>query len=347
MKKKLVVIFMVCTLVLGLTLSTSAWWIFGEDEKENKQDFKYKIAVVLKATNSDYWKSVAAGAKDAAKKYNVKVDVIGPESETQIMQQINLIQDQITRRVDALVVAPLRPSSARPILKKAVNQGIAVGTIDTDADFKGKAFFAGTGNFYAAKKAGKYMAKKLGSEAKLAIIRGAAGDYIFDQRTKGFLAGIKGTGIEVVSIQPADSSRGKAFRVMQNMLQSFQNINAVYAENDSMALGAARAIKSSPSADLDNIKIMGFDGIPGALKSIYNGDLTATTKQDSYGIGYTGVKKMVQYLKGQEVKKQIRVPTYVIDKENVVKNMQKLTRAFSKNHLKNLFGEEVFNKVFN
>jgi ribose transport system substrate-binding protein len=332
--KKLFYLFIAMTLILGLTVTVSA---------DNHADEEYRISVVLKATNSDYWKSVQAGAEQAAEDMGVEVSVVGPSNETQVMQQINLLEDQISRMVDGLVVAPLRPSAALNVLKKAVDRGIPVVTIDTDAEFEGKTSFAGTGNYEAAMQAGEYMAEKMNGEGKVAIIRGAAGDYIFDQRTEGFMAAIEDTDIEVVAVQPADSERGKAVNVMQNILQTYPDIKGVYGENDEMALGALRALKSANAAE--GVTIIGFDGSPDAIKSIRNGELTATIQQDSYNIGYTGVELMVKTLNGEEVPEVVPVQTNVIDGDNVDESIKDLTKAFSRERLETIFGEELMEEL--
>ncbi|SIQ21914.1 sugar ABC transporter substrate-binding protein [Halanaerobium kushneri] len=332
--KKLFYLFIAMTLILGLTVTVSA---------QTEADEEYRISVVLKATNSDYWKSVQAGAEQAGEDMGVDVSVVGPSNETQVMQQINLLEDQISRMVDGLVVAPLRPSAALNVLKKSVDRGIPVVTIDTDADFEGKTSFAGTGNFLAAQQAGNYMEEKLNGKGKIAIVRGAAGDYIHDQRVEGFLDAVKDSDIEIVTTQPADSQRGQAVSVMQNILQTYPDIDGVYGTNDEMALGALRALKSA-NVDKD-VAVMGFDGSPDAIKSIRNGELTATIQQDSYNIGYTGVELMVKTLNGEEVEKTVPVPTNIIDADNVDAAIKDLTKAFSRDRLETIFGEELIEEL--
>ena len=285
----------------------------------------YKIPVVLKALNSDYWKTVEAGAKDAANELGVEVSVIGPSAETQVMEQFNMLQDQLIRDIDALVVAPLRPTTLTPIFEQAKQEGIPVLLIDTDAPWEGKVTFIGTGNYEAGRQAGEYMLQKLPNGGNVVIIRGAMGDLTHDERTNGFLDAVEGTDIKVVAIQPANSERGMGMTVMQNLLQAHPDIDGVYATNDEMALGALRAIQTAGIKK--DIAIIGFDGSPDALKSIRDGGLTASIKQDSYMIGYYGVEYAVKYLNGEKVEKEIPVPTLVIDKTNVqeeIANMEKI-----------------------
>jgi len=285
----------------------------------------YKISVVLKALNSDYWKTVESGAKDAANELGVEVSVVGPSAETQVMEQFNMLQDQLIRDIDVLVVAPLRPTTLTPIFEQAKQSGIPVLLIDTDAPWEGKVTFIGTGNYEAGRQAGEYMLQKLPDGGNVVIIRGAMGDLTHDERTNGFLDAIEGTDIKVVAIQAANSERGMGMDVMQNLLQAHPDIDGVYATNDEMALGALRAIQTA-GIEKDIVTI-GFDGTPDALKSVRDGGLTATIKQDSYMIGYYGIEYAVKYLNGEIVEKEVPVPTLVIDKTNVeeeVANMEKI-----------------------
>lgn len=282
---------------------------------------QYKISVVLKALNSDYWKTVAAGVNAAAAKYGVEVSIIGPSAETQVMEQFNMLQDQLTKAIDALVVAPLRPQATIPVFEQAKKANIPVLLIDTNAPWDDKVTFIGTGNYNAGKKAGEYFLKKMPKGGNVIIIRGAMGDATHDERTNGFTDVVKNSKIKVLDIQPADSERGKGMDVMQNLLQAHPNkINGVYCTNDEMALGALRAITTANIKK--KIMVVGFDGSPDALKSIRDGGLTGTIKQDAYGIGYEGIEYAVKCLNGEKIEKTIDVPTIVVDKTNVKENIE-------------------------
>lgn len=282
---------------------------------------QYKISVVLKALNSDYWKTVASGVNAAAAKYGVDVSIIGPSAETQVMEQFNMLQDQVTKNIDALVVAPLRPQATIPVFEQAKKANIPILLIDTNAAWDDKVTFIGTGNYNAGRKAGEYFSKKMPKGGNVIIIRGAMGDATHDERANGFSDVVKNSKIKILEVQPADSERGKGMDVMQNLLQSHPGqIDGVYCTNDEMALGALRAVTTA------NIKrkimIIGFDGSPDALKSIRDGGLTGTIKQDAYGIGYEGIEYAVKCLNGEKIAKTIDVPTVVVDKTNVKQNIE-------------------------
>lgn len=309
-KKRTLLVVLVVTLLVGALAGTT----FAQD---------YRISVVLKALNSDYWKTVEAGANAAAEEFGVEISVVGPSAETQVQEQFDMLQDQLTREIDALVVAPLRPTATVAVFEQAKALGIPVLLIDTDADWDDKATFIGTGNYDAGAMAGKYFMEKMPEGGDVVIIRGAMGDLTHDERVNGFVDAVKDSNINVVRIQAADSERGKGMDVMQNMLMALPNIKGVYCSNDEMALGALRAVEM---AGAEGIIIMGFDGSPDALKSVRDGGLTGTVKQDSYGIGYYGIEYAVKLLNGEQIDKRIPVPTLIVDIDNVQENIAEMEK---------------------
>jgi len=298
-----------------------------QSQTSNQQQTQnIKIAVIVKALNSDYWKIVEAGAKAAGKDLGVDVVVLGPSAETAVSEQVAMIEDQITKKVSALAVAPSQPPSAIPFFDKAKQAGIPVVLIDTDANWEDKVSFVGTGNYNGGKLAGEFLAQKLGKGGKVAIIRGAMGDPTHDERANGAIEVLKAQGLEIVDIQPANSERGLGMTVMENILQAHPDVQGVFATNDEMALGAVRAIKAANK----NIIVVGFDGSPDALKSIAAGELTASVAQSPYNIGYKGVEAAVKAVKKEPVEKRIDTGTYIISKENVEQEQKKLNEILGK-----------------
>lgn len=299
----------------------------SKDAGAEKKAEDVKVAVVLKALNSDYWKLVQAGANDASKELGVKVEVLGPNAETDIVGQTSLMEDQIVKNVSALVVAPSQPSAAISTFDKANEEKIPVLLIDTDAEWDKKKAFIGTGNFEGGKMAGKYIAGKLEKGSEVVVIRGALGDATHDERVNGAKEEIEAAGLKLVEVQPANSDRDKAMSVMENLLQTHPNVKAVFCSNDEMALGAIRALKQ---ANKKGIAVVGFDGSPDALKSIKAGELTATVAQNAYNIGKSGVEAAVKVAKGEKIDSRIDTGTSLIDKENVDKAQGDLNKILGK-----------------
>lgn len=282
---------------------------------------KKSVALVVQALNQDYWYLVAAGAQAAAKKNGVDLVVMGPKAETDVEQQYAMIEDQITKGVSALVIAPDQPGSIGPVLDKAKAANIPVALVDTDAPWKDKVSFVGTGNVAAGKEAGKFVAGKLKKGDKVAIVRGPMGDPTHDQRIQGFKEAVEAQGIQVVSDQPANSERGLATSVMENTLQSNPDIKAVFATNDEMAMGCYQALKA---ANKSNIIVVGLDGSPDALKSILEDGVAATAAQQPYEMGFQGVEAALKAVDGQSVSKNIDTGTILVTKENAAERLKLL-----------------------
>jgi ribose transport system substrate-binding protein len=224
-----------------------------------------------------------------------------------------MMEDLITQQVDALCVAPSQPKAAVKVFDKAAEAGIPVILIDTDAPWEKKASFIGTGNYSAGKIAGEYLVNNLPKGAKIVIIRGALGDLTHDDRTNGAKDVMDEGGLEVIDIQPADSDRNKALNVMENMLQKFDKIDAVFTTNDPMGLGALRAIRQAGQ----EIIVIGFDGTPDAQKEIKKGRLTGSVAQSPYNMGYFGVENAVKLAKGETIENRIDTGAELITQENV------------------------------
>lgn len=313
----LVGVMLICSLIAGCGEQQASQ---SSENEQQKAEEPIKIGVIVKALNSDFWKTVEAGAKAAGKDLGVEVEVLGPSAETAVSEQINMIEDQITKGVSALAVAPSQPASAIPVFDQAKAAGIPVVLIDTDAPWDDKVSFVGTGNYNGGKQAGEFIAEKLGKGGKVVILRGAAGDPTHDERSNGAIEVLREKGLEILDIQPANSERGLGMTVMENILQVHPDVQAVFATNDEMALGALRALQAANK----KIIVVGFDGSPDALKSIENGELTATVAQNSFNIGYQGVVAAVKAAKGEPVDKRIDTGTKIISKDNVKEEMEKL-----------------------
>jgi len=302
--KKLFALALVVTMVLALAGC-------GSQTAEKKDGIK--VNVIVKALNSDYYKILQAGAMAAGKELGVTVNVIGPNSETDITGQTSMVEDSLIKKVSALVVAPSQPDAMIAALNKVKADGIPLLLVDSDANCD-KISYIGTGQAVGGKMGGKYIADKVGKGAKAIILRGALGDACHDQRAAGALEGMKEGGVTVIATQPANSDRNLGMTVMENLLQANPDVKAVFATNDEMALGAVQALKQAGRKD---IIVVGFDGSPDALKSIANGELTASVAQKPYEMGKQSVELAVKAAKGEKIPDRVDTGTSVIDKASV------------------------------
>ncbi|KAA9016978.1 sugar ABC transporter substrate-binding protein [Niallia endozanthoxylica] len=270
------------------------------------------VAVVLKTLSSPYWKYVEAGAKAAGEELGVDVTVVGPSSEAEVIQQVNMLEDQVSQGPGAVVVSPTQPETVVPVLEKAAKD-TPVLLIDSDANFEGKTTFIGTENYSAGQEGGKLLASMLKKGDKVVLIAGALGNPATDTRIKGAKEALEAAGMEVVAEQPADSDKAKAMSVMENILQNNKDVKGVFAANDDMAIGALRAIEAK---GLKDVKVMGVDGTMEAVESILDGKLAASVAQSPYNMGYQGVENAVKAMNGEKIEERIDSGIDLITKEN-------------------------------
>lgn len=278
------------------------------------------IAVIVKAVTSDYWKAVGAGVEQAMlADPTIKASFLGPNEETDIEGQIRIIESAIASKVDAIAVAPSQADQVQPTLEKAVAAGIPVVLIDTDiTGFTNKAAFVGTDNRLGGQLGGEFIVKALQAGDEVAIIRGAAGDPVHNQREEGAKTAMEAAGLTVVAVQPADSDRAKGQTVAENLLTANPNLKAIFATNDEMALGAANAAKAAGKS----LIIVGFDASPDALQAIQEGVLAGSIAQFAGKIGELGTLTAAQVARGETVEAFVNTGVEVVSKDNVAQFMQ-------------------------
>jgi len=284
-------------------------------EQPPAQAGNLKIAVVVKAVTSDYWKLVGAGVEQATQTDpTIEATFLGPNEETDIEGQIRIIEAQISAKVDALAVAPSQADQLQPTLQKAVDAGIPVVLIDTNIDtFTAKSAFVGTDNKLGGQLAGEFIAGKLQSGDEVAIIRGAAGDPVHNLREDGATEALEAAGLKVVAVQPADSDRAKGQSVAENLITANPNLKAIYATNDEMALGAFNAAKAAGKT----LVIVGFDASPDALTSIEAGELSGSVAQFPGKIGELGVLTAAAVARGESVEAFVNTGVEVVTADNI------------------------------
>jgi ribose transport system substrate-binding protein len=281
-----------------------------------------QIAVVAKALDSEWWQRVRSGAEEAARaNAAVKLVVLAPEREINIDQQASILEDQITKKVSALAVAPAGVSEILPLLDKARAAGIPVIIFDTDVDWNSKLSFVGSDNRQAGRLAGAHIAKVLGGKGKVAVIRGILGIRTHDERLAGFQEAIAASPeITIVTVQPANSERGMGMTVAENMLTSHPDLKAIFATNDQMALGAVEAIAARNAAG--KVAVVGVDATREAVSAIQNGKMSADISMHPEALGRGAVETAIKAARGEAVEKRIDTGTALVTRENAAEYLK-------------------------
>jgi ribose transport system substrate-binding protein len=257
-----------------------------------------QIAMVTKALDSEWWQRVKAGAEEAARAVgDVKLVVLAPEREINIDQQVAILEDQIVKGVAAMAVAPAGVAEVIPVLEKSKAAGIPVLIFDTDVPWTGKLSFIGLDNRLGGRLAGEHIVRVLKGRGKVAVIRGVLGVATHEERVAGFREAIaEAPGIQLVSIQPANSERALGMAVMENLLTSHPDLRAVFATNDQMALGAVEAVAGRRLTG--KIVVVGFDATYEAGRAVQAGLLSATLAGYPELMGKLAVEQAVKVARG-------------------------------------------------
>lgn len=273
-----------------------------------------KFGIVVKSLADQHWAIVKAGAEQAAKDYGVSVDVIGPNAESEVQQQVEMIENKIGQGVDALAIAPATPDTVLSVLEQADAAGIPVLAIDTDIpNYENKKSFIGTGNEKAGEMGGAYAAELVGEGAKAIVLRGRAGDTTHDQREAGIVSALEAGGVEVLEVRDCMAEAEKAMNAVQDMLNRYSQIDVVVTTCDSMAQGAQRAIEG---ANLET-PVVGFDGtIPVAELIVEGSVIKATVAQAPFEMGYLAVENMIKLANGETIEERIDSGAKLITIEN-------------------------------
>lgn len=282
------------------------------------------VALVVKTLNNPFFNDMQAGAEDMARELEINLIVQAAEREVDVEQQVQIVENLIQRRVDVIMLTPSGSREVVPVIARANRNNIPIINLDTrvDADLLARdnayvATFIGSDNFEGGYLAGKFVGEQLNGEGKVAILEGIPGHETADSRQQGFLSGIgEFPGIKIVTSQTANWERNLGYNVFENILQSYNDVQAVFAASDLMALGAIEAISAS-GRNSNDILVVGFDAHIEAVDAIRRGVMSATVAQNPYEIGRAGVEYAFKVLNGEEIPNNINVEIKLITQDNV------------------------------
>ena len=260
------------------------------------------VGLVMKSLANEFFQNMLEGAKKhEAERGDFTMKAVGMQSETDIETQINAVENMITEKVDAIVIAPADSRALVAPLKKAVAAGITVVNFDVSLDPQAKKeanfelAFVGPDNRSGAKLAGDALAKKLGKGGKVVIIEGNPSADNANQRKAGFMDSVTEGGLTLLDSATAHWETEEANTVFTNMLTAHPEIQGVMAANDSMAVGIVKALEAAKRTD---IQVVGFDNIPAVGPMIADGRMLATVDQFGQQMAANAVDRALAVLKG-------------------------------------------------
>ena len=315
--KKFLALILALMMALSLVACGQEAAAPAADDAADAPADELEIAVVLKCTTSEYWGYVEEGCMQAGADLGVKVTVTGPNAESDVAEQVNMIETAIGSGCDAIVCAPNDAAAACTALQAAIDAGIPVLSVDTNCGIAGQTCFVGTMNDIAAEQGGIWAAEQVGEGAKAVIIYGQEGDNTSNLRRAGYEKACKDNGIEILDALSGQNTIDGAVKTMEDLLNKHGDaINVVFCHNDDTALGAAKVCQE---AGYNDIIIVGFDGNASALEAIASGEslVKATVAQQPTVMGYKVVEAAVKAIKGEAVEEVIAADVKVMTKDNI------------------------------
>ncbi len=266
---------------------------------------KPRVALIMKSLANEFFGTMAKGAEahHAAHAEDYDLLVNGIKNETDLAEQVNLVEQMTARGAQAIVIAPADSKALVPALKRAADQGVLIINIDNKLDAGAlaqsglKAPFVGPDNRAGAKAVGLALAKKLQPGDPVAIIEGVPTAFNGQQRRAGFEDAMKEAGMKVVSIQAGNWEMEKANAVASAILSEHPGLKALLCANDNMALGAVSAIQSAGKQG--QVLVAGFDNISAIQPMIEDGRVTATADQHAGQLAVFGIEAALKILAGE------------------------------------------------
>ena len=267
-----------------------------------KADGKPRIALVMKSLANEIFATMADGAKAHQATAGDRYELItnGMRSETDVSEQVTLIEQMVARGVAAIVIAPADSKAVVPALKRAADAGVLVINIDNRLDPEVLAEaglaapFVGPDNREGARRAGEAVATQLDAGAEVAIIEGIVTAFNGQQRALGLEDAATAAGLRIVARQSGQWEMEKANGIAAAMLSEHPALAAILCANDSMALGAAAAIEASGR----RVLLSGFDNVPAVAPLLADGRLSVTVDQHGDRLAVEGIEAALAILAG-------------------------------------------------
>lgn len=264
------------------------------------------IALAVSTLDNPFFVTLKDGAQKKADELGYKLVVL--DSQNDPAKELANVEDLTVRGAKVLLINPTDSEAVGNAVAIANRKNIPVITLDRGAAKGNVVSHIASDNVAGGKMAGDFIAQKLGNGAKVIQLEGIAGTSAARERGEGFKQAIESHKFNVLASQPADFDRTKGLNVTENLLASKADVQAIFAQNDEMALGALRAVNAANK----KVLIVGFDGTDDGIKAVKSSKLAATIAQQPDLIGSLGVDTADKILKGEKVDAKIPVDLKVI-----------------------------------
>ena len=301
------VLMLLCAIIV--VMATLFRVTIDGEETSTKTVANGSIGLSISTQNNPFFVTLAEGAKKAAKEKGLNLIVV--DANNDVTKQVSNIEDLVQKNVKVLIVNPVDSDAVTGAVKAAMAKGVKVISVDRAVNGVKIDCQIASDNVMGAEMATDYIVKKMGEGVKVAELQGVQGASATIDRGKGF-HNIADKKLKVAASQIADFDRAKGMSVMENVLQANGDIQAVFAHNDEMALGAVEAVAGAGK----KVMVVGFDATDDAVAAVKAGRMAATIAQQPALIGEKAVVNAAELMAGKSIPASIPVEVTLITKEN-------------------------------
>ena len=277
------------------------------------------IAMVSKGFQHQFWQAVKKGAEEKAEELGVRITFEGPAAETEVEQQLSMLQSAINKNPDAIAYAALDPKACVPLYEDAEAAGIPIVEFDAPCGESDYALsLSATDSLVAGALAADHMAELIGGEGKVAIVGHSQINSTGVERRDGFVNQIeeKYPDIEIVDIQYGEGDHLKSADIAKAMITANPDLKGIYGTNEGSAIGVVNAVNEL-GLEKGKIAIVGFDSGAAQINAIKDGTMAGAITQDPIGIGKQVVQAAYDAATGVEVEEFYDTGSYWYDKTNI------------------------------
>ena len=277
----------------------------------------YHIELVSKGFQHQFWQAVKQGAEEAAAEHGVTVNFDGPAAETQVQEQLNMLQTAIDKGPDAIGYAALDPEACVPLFDQAEAAGIPIVQFDAKCNSEYGNHLAATDSLAAGAIAAEHMAEAIGGKGKVAIVGHSQINSTGVDRRDGFVKKLEADfpDIEIVDIQYGDGDHAKSADIAKAMLQANPDLAGLYGTNEGSAIGIVNAANEL-GLEPGKIQIVGFDSGQAQIEAIASGLMLGAVTQDPISIGRVTVENAIKAIEGETVEEFSDTGSFWYDASN-------------------------------
>ncbi|WP_207930905.1 ABC transporter substrate-binding protein [Streptomyces sp. 8K308] len=274
------------------------------------------IAIVSKGFQHQFWQSVREGAEAEAEARGARVTFVGPPTEADVEEQVNLLTNELARSPDAVGFAALDSQAAAPLLEQARAQGIPVVAFDSGVDSDVPVTTVATDNRAAAALAAEHLAEAVGGEGEVALVVHDQTSLSGRDRRDGFLEWMEqnAPGITVLEPQYGGGDQLVSADITRSIIQANPDLAGIYAANEGSAVGVINGVRESGR---DDIAIVGFDSGQAQIDAITSGAMTGAVTQDPVDMGRQLVDAALRAIEGEELPERIDTAYHWYDSTNI------------------------------